>query len=310
MAVLFWLIRRITLSLSTGMMKQPGLFHCNLGWGGVYDGWYSLSSLPAGLGSVEEYISNIYIDSVAPDAPSNITYTVFAAGNDGAVNDVKFSWEEPYDDYGVASYIFQIDDNSDFSSYTGITSDTVDASYFNFEAGVYYIRVSAVDTFGNESEWSVVQTITLEEPPTTPDGLTNSVAKDNVSLDWANSTDDYSGVSYYVVEYSADYRFTDAVSVTVAGSALSLDGLDNGIWYWRVKAVDGSGYESDWSDTETFILSVGLVGNWRRLTVRRQPLRIQRLCFRGCDRRGGGFRRRQRQKFRERVCISLERNGL
>ncbi len=243
-----------------GYDETTGLFHCNLGWGGVYDGWYSLSSLPAGLGSVEEYISNIYIDSVAPDAPSNITYTVFAAGNDGAVNDVKFSWEEPYDDYGVASYIFQIDDNSDFSSYTGITSDTVDASYFNFEAGVYYIRVSAVDTFGNESEWSVVQTITLEEPPTTPDGLTNSVAKDNVSLDWANSTDDYSGVSYYVVEYSADYRFTDAVSVTVAGSALSLDGLDNGIWYWRVKAVDGSGYESDWSDTETFILSVGLVG--------------------------------------------------
>ena len=37
-------------------------FHFNLGWGGYYDGWYSLDSLPAGYDVISQIVYNI-----APD---------------------------------------------------------------------------------------------------------------------------------------------------------------------------------------------------------------------------------------------------
>ena len=74
-------------------------------------------------------------------------------------------------------------------------------------------------------------------PPTVPSGLTDSVSGQDATLDWNDSDDSGSGLSYYIVEYSKSIVFSNAVEAIVTSSNLDLSGLADGDWYWRVKAV-------------------------------------------------------------------------
>ena len=96
--------------------------------------------------------------------------------------------------------------------------------------------------------------------PSVPDGLSDSVNNDTVSLDWTNSTDNETWVKEYVVAYSANADMTDAREITVSSSELDLTGMADGAWYWRVKAVDNADNESVWSSTDSFeVLSPDVV---------------------------------------------------
>ncbi len=203
-------------------------------------------------GSVYVYDLSVYGDETAPQVPIGLTDEVSG-------NSVTLDWNDATDDQsGVSEYVVELADNDTFA---GVISQTVTISELNLggltDLTTYYWRVKAIDNAGNESDWSSVDSFNIDIPdteaPDVPTGLSDSVTADSVTLDWADSTDNKSGVKEYVVEYADNYFYTDSVSQTVVASELNLSSLTGGAYYWRVKAIDNAGNESAWSTTDCFL---------------------------------------------------------
>ncbi|MDO8473414.1 MAG: IPT/TIG domain-containing protein [Dehalococcoidia bacterium] len=82
-------------------------------------------------------------------------------------------------------------------------------------------------------------------------------------LSWSGVSDP-SGVTY-VLQISRDLSFEklDIEQTGLSGTEYKLSGkekLGRGLYYWRVKAINGSSDEGGWS--QTFTLKVGLLPNW------------------------------------------------
>lgn len=94
--------------------------------------------------------------------------------------------------------------------------------------------------------------------PSTPDGLIDdSSAGSPILLDWNDSTDDYSGVKKYQVQVddSEDFKSPNK-SLFVNKSEAAISGLNNGTYYWRVRAQDYAGNWSDWSLKDSFFVEI------------------------------------------------------
>jgi hypothetical protein len=92
--------------------------------------------------------------------------------------------------------------------------------------------------------------------PEIPTGLSEVITGNDVALDWSDSKDNEggSGLSGYIVEVADNDSFIDADSNRTQDSDYSLSSLFEGIYYWRVKAEDNVENQSDWSNTDTFII--------------------------------------------------------
>jgi hypothetical protein len=93
--------------------------------------------------------------------------------------------------------------------------------------------------------------------PSVPSQITpanGSVGRDTMPLFlWHKSTDDYSGVDHYTLQYAPNPSFTGGVTVNVADtSSQVLVRLADTTWYWHVRAVDRAANQSDWSPTWSF----------------------------------------------------------
>jgi FG-GAP repeat protein/fibronectin type III domain protein len=202
-------------------------------------------------GSAYVYNLSETIDLTAPDVPVNLTNLV----NGG---DVALDWNDSTDsDSGVKEYVVEY---ADTDLFTDATSQIVAASEFDLsgltDLTTYYWRVKAIDNNGNESAWSETDTFEIDIPdtqaPDIPIGLTDSVNEDSAALDWNDGSDNKSGIAHYIVEYADNDDFIGADSQIVTDSQLDLDSLAVGGYYWRVKAVDNVGNESDWSEVDSF----------------------------------------------------------
>ncbi len=130
---------------------------------------------------------------------------------------------------------------------------------------VYYLALTAVDTSGNESGYSVevtaVPTISSGDttPPNPPTGVTAAAGNSYVNLGWnANTEPDLWGYKLY-------YGTSPSVYTTVLnlGNRLSyqVTGLSNGvIYYFALTAYDTSSNESGYSNQVTAMPSAGLGG--------------------------------------------------
>ncbi|MBI5360998.1 MAG: laminin G domain-containing protein [Planctomycetes bacterium] len=79
----------------------------------------------------------------------------------------------------------------------------------------------------------------------------------NVMLDWSDVMDS-SGIAYEI-QVSTDNTFASNIAYTTTGiteSSVQVSGLDDGIYYWRVRSYDGANNVSAWSDILTFHLQV------------------------------------------------------
>ena len=87
-----------------------------------------------------------------------------------------------------------------------------------------------------------------------PTGLTFVIQDNSILLDWDDSIDTSSGIKEYYIRYSKSYASDVQMpqTETVTASEFEIDGLDNAIYSWSVKAVDYAGNESDWSETEVY----------------------------------------------------------
>jgi surface-anchored protein len=123
---------------------------------------------------------------------------------------------------------------------------------------VYSWRVMARDNAGNEGQWSTVRRFrVLATRPVAPTPLSpanGSWTEDNrPTLRWA-AVSDPTGIKY-VLQVDNDNAFSPPVyendNLTENSYRLPV-GLHEGIYYWRVKAVSGTGLESDWSEVWKF----------------------------------------------------------
>ncbi len=98
----------------------------------------------------------------------------------------------------------------------------------------------------------IAQTDIIPPQLNTPDDGDDQQMPD-VVLDWYATAG--SGVITYTLEIDLDVNFTAPVVYTMETSSATMDKLNFGdTYYWRVKASDGTGDESAWSDVFSFIV--------------------------------------------------------
>jgi hypothetical protein len=199
------------------------------------------------------------VDTTAPPAPTLITPANDTKTN---VNTVALDWSDVSDPSGV-SYQVQIDTDSNFSLPILMDIFELDASAYTTRAlddGTYYWRVKAWDGAAppNKGNWSAVSSFTIDTAAPAAPALVSpkdgAKTRDNTpELEWSEVTDP-SGVTYVLQiadnsEFSSPELEVSGITVT---SYTVIEKLDDGTHYWRVKAVDGAGNSSPWSETWSF----------------------------------------------------------
>lgn len=96
---------------------------------------------------------------------------------------------------------------------------------------------------------SVAPTVPLQVSPDSA-----SVMQDTVPLFvWQHSTDDYSGIDHYTLQYARNVSFVGAESVDLADTNyVPSSRMSDTTWYWHVRAVDRAANRSSWSAVWSF----------------------------------------------------------
>ena len=189
------------------------------------------------------------VDTIAPDVP------VLISPENGidAYGTPDFEWNVSE---GASVYQFEYNSSSDPESYIYRSDELELVSHTPPDMTVentYYWFVRAGDLAGNWSGWSDPFTVTVHEIPPTPsipalDSPTHKSAINDATPDlvWSAVEGD---VSYHV-QIAADSAFTavieeqeDISETTFTVSAL----LADGIYYWRVRAMNIAGIYGGWS---------------------------------------------------------------
>ncbi|PIP13920.1 MAG: hypothetical protein COX49_00770, partial [bacterium (Candidatus Stahlbacteria) CG23_combo_of_CG06-09_8_20_14_all_40_9] len=145
---------------------------------------------------------------------------------------------------------------------SGLTSNTFASD--SISDTTYYWRVEAADGAGNHSgfqENPFTFTVDTKPPvaPTliSPEGL--AVIDDNTpKFIWGSTAGNY---GTYTLEYTLNGEFTSGlVSITgITDTTYEVRSpLIDTTYYWRVKAIDRATNESEWSNTQSFTIDVGV----------------------------------------------------
>ena len=134
---------------------------------------------------------------------------------------------------------------------TNLSSATISIKSNGFSAS---ISASGAKTLGDgrnvkltkgTDEWTLTVSGTDNTPPHVPGKIISEVIDNTLYITW-QAVQDFSGVKYEV-EYSRNADFSASASELVTASGIELP-LANGLWHWRVRAVDGAGNTSPWSN--------------------------------------------------------------
>jgi hypothetical protein len=228
---------------------------------------------------------NIDLTAYPPDPvnPENETYTSSTM--------ITFDWSDGYDPTGVRKYWLWVDNVPDPSqspsspNYLEITFLAEAGSKYTYIFSTpadekYYWRVKLKDYAGDDagvgegnwSSWSDTFWFIVDTtPPLKPENLLSpennlitsdrtpffewSTAEDNVEL-----TTDVAGVENYLLQIDDDPNFSSPFEFMVHGNnQYTLPDaypLDEGVWYWRVCAVDRAGNLGGWSGVMSFRVSI------------------------------------------------------
>lgn len=185
------------------------------------------------------------VDTDAPSTPSDLAGTVASNGT------VQLTWSASTDDVGVVGYRVYRGAAADFTADAStLVADGVSATSWTDTTtglGTRYYRVVAFDLAANASAptASVEVSITDTTAPTAPTALQGTATGADVTLQWTAATDDVDVAQYRV------YRGTAAgfsiAGLTPIGQTTTLSysdtGLADGVWHYRVTAVDAAGNE-------------------------------------------------------------------
>jgi hypothetical protein len=121
-------------------------------------------------------------------------------------------------------------------------------------SGEYYFLVRAVDNAGNIGEWKIIALYRFDkdnpDQTTTGQGVIGWTNQSAHTFNW-DPVADLSGIDHYDAHWSQ----AEGTSVThqTAGAAYTASGLSaSGIYYLRVRAVDGAGNTGEWKTIATY----------------------------------------------------------
>lgn len=176
------------------------------------------------------------------------------------------SWEASTDDIsGVAYYNVKCVDNSK-ALFAQDSTESKSHIFMDLQHGMEYTYyVAAIDSAGNSSSWSAsVTSIQDTLQPTQP--VMNSEPSYTLGTSntvfWTASTDETSDVGYWI-QCATDTTFSDTLDlVSEAGWILETNYVFTGLqigntYYYRVKARDEAGNESDTSNVVSSIQDDG-----------------------------------------------------
>jgi hypothetical protein len=223
---------------------------------------------------------NFAFDTTAPTVP-NLVYPT----NNSWLNRAQFIWNQSQDNVsGVKEYELQISSDSSFTNPTSYTVTDTTVTISNLNKGIYYWRVRAEDNTGNLSGWSGVRIFRLDiTGPTVP----NLVYPTNRSLlnttriifIWNRSQDNLSGVKEYELQIASSQSFVNPITFTTSDTTLSVNNLNNGVYYWRVSAKDNAGNSSGWSDVWSYEINMTALNTPKLVTPVGGYLRNTTLTF-------------------------------
>jgi hypothetical protein len=189
-------------------------------------------------------------------------YVALVSPENGAIlnsQNVILAWRPYIFPDGATRYQVQVGLDSNF--YSAPTYETIDTSYnFTLSDTTYYWRVRAVNiNTGEISPWSRVRRFTVDTrapsvpivvSPSSNDTLTHAT----VIFVWRRSSD-VKVVLNYDLQYSVDQNFSDTLTISrTTQDTTFLDALNDGIYYWRVRARDVAGNTSQWSAVLNFVV--------------------------------------------------------
>jgi predicted phage tail protein len=128
--------------------------------------------------------------------------------------------------------------------------------------GDYYFHVRAVDDHNDTSSWSNTESISVaipNQPPSVPI-LNNPGTLDDdgdVTLSWSPSFDSDGTIAHYQLQISFSNIFATILdSQNFTSLTIQVTGLTDGIYFFRVRAIDNDGTPSPWSNTETIEIQI------------------------------------------------------
>ena len=191
---------------------------------------------------------NITPDTNNPPYPSNIQLDKSYDSNlQASIIDISFdavSWELPVE-YEIAYSL----DGLNWNYIT--TTENKARIAFSYGEVTVYIKVRTKDSHGNVSSWTTPQSIITSPdttPPAVPTGLTATGLFQTIMVKWdANTEIDF---KHYVLQYDTVDTFdNDPKQIVLNATSTVIKDLNvNTTYYLRIKAVDLSGNESDWSN--------------------------------------------------------------
>jgi hypothetical protein len=166
---------------------------------------------------------------------------------------------------GAASYRLDVSTSSDFSSFVGSYNNysvsATSQAISSLSAGTtYYYRVRAVNASGASVNSNIITVLTLPAAPTLS-SVTN-LGTNSFTLNW--------GGVQSATEYRLDISTSDAFSNFVAGynnlqvssTSINVAGLSsNTTYYYRVRAVNGTGTSANSANGSSLTLSVAPTAN-------------------------------------------------
>ena len=161
----------------------------------------------------------------------------------------------------AVSYQFEVDDKQDFASPVVdlTTTDIRQVPDVNLEQGIYYWRVRAYNQFDRPGRWSEIRTFTVSIPPakihlTQPSNQSIETKPERLVLAWESADNSTS----YLVQWDDDSDFSSLVgeSQVSENNHSPARALEQGEYYWRVRAFNEYDTPGEWSDPWTLIISI------------------------------------------------------
>ena len=195
---------------------------------------------------------SLTVDTTGPAAPNLVAPENYVATG----NQPELSWTKVK---GAATYHLRISENPNLNpevlDVPGITG-TIHTPAAPLPDDTYYWAVRSVDALGNEGPWSDTWTFAANSalnPPDTPlltsptDGTV--ITTQHADLEWGVTT----GAAQYQVQVDDKVDFKTPVEDEFdPNEAYQTHNLDDGTYYWRVRAINADNVAGNWTSPWSF----------------------------------------------------------
>ncbi len=202
-------------------------------------------------------VSFIWSVNIDKTGPNNITLVSPLDNKWISDNTPQLIWNRGNDGTGIGTgkYIIELTNASIFSKirYTNIgVNNTNKIVGTQLSDGAWSFRVKAIDSLENDdNKWSSTNTFYIDATP--PDTVLLSSPISNIwstnkrpFFKWISSSDSGSGLTNYIFEIANNIAFSPIYISSIRTTTNYQMGSDlgDGVYYWRVRAVDKVGNES------------------------------------------------------------------